>query len=70
MKRFPFRFDEVIACLALLLMVAIPLVEMVARPMLGRGFDNAPLFVQHMGIGDGHVGCGCRSAQWPFDEFG
>jgi C4-dicarboxylate transporter, DctM subunit len=49
-KRFPFRFDEVIACLALLLMVAIPLVEMVARPMLGRGFDNAPLFVQHMGL--------------------
>jgi C4-dicarboxylate transporter, DctM subunit len=49
-KRFPFRLDEAIACMALLLMVAIPLVEMVARPMFGRGFDNAPLFVQHMGL--------------------
>ncbi len=50
MKRLTLRLNEVLACMALLLMVAIPLVEMVARPMIGSGFDNAPLFVQHMGL--------------------
>ncbi len=50
MKRFLGRFDEVLASLALALMVAIPLVEIVGRPLTGRGFENAPLFVQHMGL--------------------
>ena len=44
------RIDEALAALALALMVLIPLVEMVGRPITGRGFENAPLFVQHMGL--------------------
>ena len=48
--RYLGRVDEVLAALALALMVVIPLVEMVGRPITGRGFENAPLFVQHMGL--------------------
>ena len=44
------RVDEALAAVALSLMVLIPLVEMVGRPITGRGFENAPLFVQHMGL--------------------
>ena len=44
------RVDEVLAAVALSLMVLIPLVEMVGRPITGRSFENAPLFVQHMGL--------------------
>lgn len=43
-------FDETLATMALALMVGIPLVEMVARPILGKGIDNAPLVVQHLGL--------------------
>ena len=48
--RYLGRVDEVLAAVALSLMVLIPLVEMVGRPITGRGFENAPLFVQHMGL--------------------
>lgn len=44
------RIDEAIASLALVLMAVIPLVEIVARPFMGKGIENAPLFVQHMGL--------------------
>ncbi len=44
------RFDEVIASAALLLMVLIPLIEIAMRPLMGRGVENAPVLVQHLGL--------------------
>lgn len=44
------RFDELVASLALVLMVLIPLLEMALRPLMGRGVDNAPVLVQHLGL--------------------
>ncbi|MFM2058383.1 MAG: hypothetical protein RLY71_2768 [Pseudomonadota bacterium] len=44
------RFDEVLSCAALALMTLIPLVEIAARPLLGKGVENAPLLVQHLGL--------------------
>lgn len=35
---------------ALVLMLAIPLLEIALRPLFGRGIDNAPLLVQHLGL--------------------
>ena len=48
--RYIGRIDEAIASLALVLMAVIPLVEILARPFMGKGIENAPLFVQHMGL--------------------
>lgn len=42
--------DEVLASGALALMLGIPLLEIVLRPLLGKGIDNAPLLVQHLGL--------------------
>lgn len=42
--------DEGFAALALTLMLAIPLLEIVLRPLLGKGIDNAPALVQHLGL--------------------
>jgi tripartite ATP-independent transporter DctM subunit len=44
------RLDNVPAVLALVLMMALPLVEMAMRPLVGRGVDNAPVLVQHLGL--------------------
>ncbi|MBT3066537.1 TRAP transporter large permease subunit [Rhodoferax sp. U11-2br] len=33
-----------------MLMVLIPLLEIALRPMMGRGVDNAPVLVQHLGL--------------------
>lgn len=44
------RFDEVLSSAALVLMVLIPNIEIVMRPLLGRGVDNAPVLVQHLGL--------------------
>ncbi len=44
------RLDELLSSLALLLMTLIPLVEIVSRPLLGRGVENAPVLVQHLGL--------------------
>lgn len=44
------RLDEGVAVLALTLMVAVPLVELAARPLLGAGVDNAAVLVQHLGL--------------------
>jgi tripartite ATP-independent transporter DctM subunit len=44
------RFDEALSSLALALMVLIPLVEIVLRPVLGKGIENAPVLVQHLGL--------------------
>ncbi len=42
--------DEALAGLALALMALIPLIEIVSRPMLGKGVENAPVLVQHLGL--------------------
>lgn len=42
--------DEGFAALALTLMLAIPLLEIILRPLLGKGIDNAPALVQHLGL--------------------
>jgi len=43
-------FDEAIASAALALMTLIPLIEIALRPLHGKGIDNAPLLVQHLGL--------------------
>lgn len=42
--------DIGLAALALVLMALIPLVEILSRPMMGKGIDNAPVVVQHLGL--------------------
>jgi C4-dicarboxylate transporter DctM subunit len=42
--------DTGLAILALVLMALIPLVEILSRPMMGKGVDNAPVVVQHLGL--------------------
>ena len=42
--------DIWLASLALVLMALIPLVEILSRPMMGKGVDNAPVVVQHLGL--------------------
>ncbi len=43
-------FDAVLAGGALALMMLIPLAEIVMRPLSGRGIENAPVLVQHLGL--------------------
>lgn len=44
------RFDEALAAMALLLMLVVPVLEMLLRPVFGRGVANAPVLVQHLGL--------------------
>lgn len=44
------RFDAILAGGALALMLIIPVVEIVLRPLFGRGVENAPVLVQHLGL--------------------
>ena len=44
------NLDAHIASLALALMMVIPLVEILMRPVLGSGINNAPVLVQHLGL--------------------
>jgi len=44
------RFDEVLAAAALALMALIPLIEIALRPLVGRGVENGPVVVQHLGL--------------------
>jgi C4-dicarboxylate transporter DctM subunit len=44
------RFDEVLSSAALVLMMLIPIVEIALRPFLGRGVENGPVVVQHLGL--------------------
>ncbi len=44
------RFDEVLSSAALALMTLIPIIEIAMRPMSGRGVENAPVLVQHLGL--------------------
>lgn len=43
-------FDALIAGAALALMLLIPLLEIGLRPLFGKGIENAPLLVQHLGL--------------------
>lgn len=43
-------WDEGLAALALGLMCLLPVLEMGLRPLMGRGVDNAPVLVQHLGL--------------------
>jgi tripartite ATP-independent transporter DctM subunit len=43
-------FDNVLSSLALSLMTLIPLIEIVLRPMMGKGIENASVLVQHLGL--------------------
>jgi tripartite ATP-independent transporter DctM subunit len=42
--------DEMLAGLALALMAIIPIVEIMSRPVMGKGVENAPVLVQHLGL--------------------
>jgi C4-dicarboxylate transporter, DctM subunit len=42
--------DAWLASLALVFMALIPLVEILSRPVMGKGIDNAPVVVQHLGL--------------------
>lgn len=42
--------DVCLAALALALMALIPLVEILSRPLMGKGIENAPVVVQHLGL--------------------
>lgn len=42
--------DESLAAAALLLMMVVALVEIAMRPLMGRGVENAPIVVQHLGL--------------------
>ena len=44
------RLDEGLSALALALMTLIPLIEILLRPTLGKGIENAPVLVQHLGL--------------------
>ena len=42
--------DEALSSAALLLMVLIPVLEILMRPWMGSGIENAPVLVQHLGL--------------------
>ncbi len=44
------RFDEFLSSAALVLMMLIPIVEIALRPYMGRGIENGPVVVQHLGL--------------------
>ena len=44
------QWDASVASLALGLMVLIPVIEVLIRPLQGSGIDNAPVLVQHLGL--------------------
>ncbi len=42
--------DSAVSTLALVLMLAIPVIEVALRPLLGQGVENASVLVQHLGL--------------------
>jgi C4-dicarboxylate transporter, DctM subunit len=44
------QLDDAVAAGALLLMMLISLLEIAMRPLMGRGIENAPILVQHLGL--------------------
>ena len=49
-RRTAWSIDEWLSSAALALMVLIPVIEIVMRPWMGRGIENAPVLVQHLGL--------------------
>ena len=49
-QRWLGQSDEDLASLALLLMMVVAMVEIAMRPLMGRGVENAPIVVQHLGL--------------------
>lgn len=46
----PSHWEDWLSALALAMMTLVPLVEMSLRLFVGRGVDNAPVLVQHLGL--------------------
>jgi tripartite ATP-independent transporter DctM subunit len=44
------QVDVGVAAFALVFMALIPLIEILSRPLMGKGIDNAPVVVQHLGL--------------------
>ena len=44
------QWDNALACMALAGMALIPMIEMLLRPLHGKGIDNASVLVQHLGL--------------------
>jgi C4-dicarboxylate transporter DctM subunit len=44
------RLDDGLAALALVGMTLVPVIELALRPFHGRGVENAPVLVQHLGL--------------------
>ncbi|MDD2729111.1 MAG: TRAP transporter large permease subunit [Malikia sp.] len=44
------KADELLSSVALVLMALIPAIEILLRPLMGRGIENAPVLVQHLGL--------------------
>ena len=49
-RAWALRVDDSMSASALALMMLIPLVEMLARPLMGQGVENASVLVQHLGL--------------------
>ncbi len=49
-RQTAWAIDEWLSSAALALMVLIPVIEIVMRPWMGRGIENAPVLVQHLGL--------------------
>jgi C4-dicarboxylate transporter DctM subunit len=49
-RQTSWAIDEWLSSAALALMVLIPVIEIVMRPWMGRGIENAPVLVQHLGL--------------------
>ena len=62
--------EEGLASGALLLMLAIPLVEIALRPLFGSGIENAPLLVQHLGLVLAMFGAGLAERGQHLTSFG
>lgn len=49
LRRFV-QADIWLAAIALVVMALIPMVEILSRPLMGKGIENAPVVVQHLGL--------------------
>ena len=48
--RYALQADSAVAAAALVLMALIPLIEILSRPVMGKGIENASVVVQHLGL--------------------
>jgi C4-dicarboxylate transporter DctM subunit len=63
-------FDSLIAGLALVGMALIPMVEMILRPVHGKGIDNASVLVQHLGLLVAMIGAVCAERNGHLSSLG